>query len=376
MAQLERNGHGGDWVTATELFGVPEGGFLDFSSNMAPFGTPIELVDQLVAFLREKECPILSRYPDPEARALKNAIAAFHQIKPEMILPGNGAAELIGLILDSLKPKKVGVIEPAFMEYAHSSRQRKIPVCSLVTCMEQGFYPSTEEVEQLFSQVDLVFIGMPNNPTGHLFEERVYLQWIEMAERLGTWIVLDEAFPDFLAQGEKRSFSKWVSHFSKLIVLRSMTKFFSFPGLRLGYLMAPAPTVQQISQIQPPWSVNSLAQVAGCFVLDPSFFEPYKKRVRTQIDRGRKQLIKKINSLGKFAVFPGQANFLLVRMLDPDPLSDAPALQHWLGSRGILIRDCSMIPGLDHRYFRIAVKREEENQKLINLLTAWAEGGE
>lgn len=376
MAQLERNGHGGDWATFAELYPLHKDEFLDFSSNMTPFGPPIELVDFLVMHLLKEGCPLLSRYPDPECRSLKEAIAQFHQVAPELILPGNGAAELIGLILDAIKPKKVGVIEPTFTEYAQASSKRRIPVCSLSTSLENEFTPSITEVKRLFEQVDLVFIGRPNNPTGHLFKEEVCLNWLKLAEQTETWLVFDEAFLDFLDQGEKISWGKRVVHSSKLMVLRSMTKFFSFPGIRLGYLIAPKEVIDQISQMQPPWSVNSLAQVAGSFVLRPSFFENYQKRVRTYVKQARINLMKKIQALEKFDVFPGQANFLLVRILDQSSKASAPKLQHFLAKRGILIRDCSMIPGLDDRYFRIAVKREEENQKLIDLLAMWAEGGE
>jgi len=375
MAELERNGHGGDLVTAAEIFGKREREFLDFSSNMVPEGTPIELVRHLVEMLQEKGSPILSRYPDPKARALRDKLSSYHHTEPDFILVGNGAAELIDLTLDALRPKAVGVMEPAFTEYASASRKRGIPVHPLVTSWESDFLPNLDEAERWLAQVEMAFIGVPNNPTGHVLPEALLHQLVEMAEKAGTWLVLDEAFLDFVDGGEKRSFIQWVPRFPKLIVLRSMTKFFALPGLRLGYLVAQAETARLIGGMQTPWSVNGLAQAAGCFVLEPRFHVPYSQRVRDTIRKERQSMMKGIQSIGAFDVFPGQANYLLARIREPEKKGTAPSLQTWLGHRGILIRDCSMYEGLDRRHFRVAIKRREENEKLIGELTEWAGGG-
>jgi threonine-phosphate decarboxylase len=375
MASLERFGHGGDLLTASELFSRKQDEWIDFSSNIYPYGPPEIVKEVIQEAIEDREMPVLSRYPDPACRGLKQAIARFHQISADMVLPGNGAAELIDLLIQAFRPSRVGVVDPSFVEYRQCARKRKIPVDHLVTGWEQQFLPSLEEMDRLLRRVDLLFIGYPNNPTGHLYDAGQMLEWLRRAGRYQTILVVDEAFMDFVEPGEDRSLISWVKAHPQLIVVRSMTKFFSLPGLRLGYLVADEAVISRIRTFQVPWSVNGLAQTIGCAVLRDEVYRPHARKVSEWLETERETMIRELNRLDGFQVFPGVANYLLVRMsVNGKTVSD---LQFELARKGVLIRSCSNYEGLEDDCFRIAVKKPEQNLLLRKTLEEWSrkEGG-
>ncbi|MBA4492800.1 threonine-phosphate decarboxylase CobD [Paenactinomyces guangxiensis] len=369
MGRLERYGHGGDIVTAAEIFAVNGREWIDFSSNIYPYGPPGTVVERLRECLSEPGWTALTRYPDPESRKLKHQIATFHGIDADQVLVGNGAAELIDLLLSVLGPERVGVIEPAFAEYSAAAKKRKMAVTSLITKWEKKFQPSLEEAIQLINQTGLVFVGIPNNPTGHSLSFSFLEEMAAAAVRSGTWLVMDEAFIDFLPDGENRSFIHQIRRFPTTIVVRSMTKFYALPGLRLGYVVAASSVIRQLKRMQTPWSVNSLAQVAGCTVLDQQVNQAFAQQVHNWLREEKAQLKADLERLTWLEVFPGEANYLLLRIQTKKAFLSASQLQEELGKRGLLIRDCSMYQGLDERYFRIAVKTRSQNQTLISALT-------
>jgi threonine-phosphate decarboxylase len=371
LAKLERFGHGGDLVTAAEMFGN-QAGFIDFSSNIYPFGPPSIVIETIQEALREPGFPAIAVYPDPELRSLKKKLARLHCVREEMLLPGNGAAELIDLLVAALKPNRVGVLEPAFSEYRLSAHKRKIPVKSVVTSWEQGFIPGADEMEQLIREVDLLFLGRPNNPSGHFITEAQLEEWAILGERFGTILAVDEAFIDFVDRGETRSFISRLTRFPHVAVLRSLTKLFALPGLRLGYVVAEESLIRRLKQMQVCWSVGGLADRVGCAVADYTFYHAYVDQVRRWLAVERKYVSEALRRFTSMEVYPGEANYLLIRT---DNTCTSDELQQQLGKRGLLIRDCSMYPGLDERYVRIAMKRREENKALIQALEEILQSG-
>jgi threonine-phosphate decarboxylase len=366
MARLERFGHGGDLDTAVELYGYAKEELLDFSANIYPYGPPQAIVERLQGLLAEPGLRQLTHYPDPDVRKLRRMIANHHRVEWDKVLVGNGGAELIDLVVGVLFPRQVGVLEPAFVEYGDSARKRGIPVQAVIGCWEDGFVPELAEVERLLERCDLVFVGVPNNPTGHLVPREMLKVWAERAAEEKTWLVLDEAFIDFVEGGEERSLIGLLDRYPTTIVIRSLTKFYALPGLRLGYMVAQPEVIQRIKQQQVPWSVNALAQAAGCVALSAEVYEPYVEEVHAWLRETKQELFTQLASIPSLEVFPGLANYLLVRSCQEGVTSRF--LQDELGRRGVLIRDCSMYAGLDERYFRIAVKKREENIVLIEAM--------
>ncbi|MBP2000535.1 threonine-phosphate decarboxylase [Paenibacillus shirakamiensis] len=361
---LEIYGHGGDIHSAGQRYGRRAEEFIDFSANINPLGMPPGLMMYLTEVL-----PSVMQYPDPGHRNLKNRLASLLHVEEEMILVGNGAAEVMSLILLALSPKVVGVIEPCFSEYATLSRQVGSDVMCVITDEERGFRATDEDLEHLARASDLIFLGQPNNPNGIQYTMNQLNTYAEYAERYGTWLVIDEAFIDFVPLDQRHSLLSELDRYPHLIVVRSMTKFYAIPGLRLGYAVANAQIIQAIAEKQVTWSVNQLALLAGEYCVRSG--TAFEEATISFVQRERSRLKDGLQQLGCYA-WAGEANFLLVRM--PDEWT-AERVQEALGRRGILIRSCAMYPGLTSRDIRVAVRTESENLLLLQELSTLL-GGE
>lgn len=354
---LEVYGHGGDLRTASARYGIPADQFIDFSANINPLGPPPGLFDRL-----REALPTITSYPDPGHRAFVSRLADTLDTEEAGLVIGNGAAENMALALLALKPEKVGVVEPCFSEYKTLSEQFGAQVLSAYGREELDFKASPEEVEELISASNLVFIGQPNNPNGVQYSLDELRRFAEAGERCRTYIVVDEAFIDFIPGSERKSLLKEIGRYPRLILIRSMTKFYAIPGLRLGYAVAHPETAAAMRGKQVTWSVNSLALIAGEACLAAG--QEYEEETISQIARQRAMLRKELDGMG-CRTWPGEANFLLVRL--PGEWT-AAGMQAALGAKGILVRSCAMYPGLGERDIRIAVKDRDACIKLLDAL--------
>ncbi|MWV44369.1 aminotransferase class I/II-fold pyridoxal phosphate-dependent enzyme [Paenibacillus sp. HJL G12] len=352
---LERYGHGGDLESAAEAYG--RSGFLDFSANINPLGPPPGVMEQL-----EQALPSIIRYPDPGHRALKEKLGARLGLDPGQLCIGNGAAECMALILLGLHPRKVGIVEPCFSEYRQLSEQFGAQVQSVFGTRAHGWRADAAEIEGLLKSVDLLFIGQPNNPNGIQYDLRMLRHLAGEAERSGTYLVIDEAFIDFIPEGRRQSLIQELDQFPHTILVRSMTKFYAIPGLRLGYAAAHPDLVKAMTGKQVTWSVNGLALLAGEACLNSG--ESYEKDTIGLITEQRSLLTGGLRNLG-CDVSEGEANFLLSGL--PSPWT-AERMQTEMGRRGVLIRSCAMYPGLGEEYIRVAVKAGEANEQLLKVM--------
>jgi threonine-phosphate decarboxylase len=178
-------------------------------------------------------------------------------------------------------------------------------------------------------------------------------------------LVIDEAFIDFV---EGESVKQLIRDNPYLIILRSLTKYYALPGLRLGYLLAHSRTVAQFAAYLEPWSVNGPAQkVALACLADRSF------GVKTErwLHRERNFLARALSPLNRFQPYPSSANFLLVRITNN---ARAVELRSFLLHKKILIRNCNSFAGLGSDHFRVAVRQRKDNRLLLEALREWTEG--
>ncbi|CAG7633218.1 cobyric acid synthase [Paenibacillus allorhizosphaerae] len=352
---LERYGHGGDVWTAAETFGLPKEQFLDFSSNMNPLGPP----DAIGRIMRERWREV-AQYPDPAVRELTRKLARKHGIDPKCILVGNGAAELIDLAVRALQPKVTGLVRPSFLEYEEAVEKSGGRVLDIPLLPDNGFVLQEAELETAAARCDLLFLGHPNNPTGTLLPDSV-------VRRLAAGdipSIVDEAFLDFSTREESLTLIPAAAGSRSLIVIRSMTKFFSIPGIRLGYAVAHPELIRAMKRFKVHWSVNALAQWVGEAVLEEAAFAEQTLR---WLSEEKDRLIGRLREIG-LEVYDSEVNFILFS-LKPFGLN-AKELQTEMGRRGILIRDASLFKGLDESYVRIAVKLREHNEMLVAGLEA------
>jgi len=212
---------------------------------------------------------------------------------------------------------------------------------------------------ELAKGYDLLFFCNPGNPTGRLYRVEEVAALHDLCRRAGCFFVLDEAFIDF---AEEQSAKQLLPESDDWLILRSMTKFFGFPGLRLGYAVASPALIVRLQQLLPPWNVGELAQAAGLAALAD---REHCRRTREFVDAERERLGARLGALPGLTLFPGAANYLLLQITGG---MTAAALQEKLLQGRLLIRDCSNFIGLDGRFFRVAVRTGEENDRLLGAL--------
>ncbi|MCK4417440.1 MAG: pyridoxal phosphate-dependent class II aminotransferase, partial [Candidatus Latescibacteria bacterium] len=302
-------------------------------------------------------------YPDPQCSDLVEKLSTHHQIDPETLLIGNGVSGLIYLLARIITSDAVLIPVPTFCEYERAVRISGGQVIRFYMREDEGFRLDLGQLTQELSGVSAVFLGRPNNPTGSVIPKDPLLAFAGECERRGIFLIVDEAFVDFSETAELVSLINEIKQFQHLIVLRSFTKIYAFPGLRLGYAVAHPPVIKQLRRLQPPWSVNTLAQRAGVLVLD---CPGYLQRTRELIRRERTFLFNRLAQMDGIVPFPSDANFILCEIHNIS--IDAAILRRLLGQQGILIREGSSFEGLSRYFFRIAVRSRRENEILLGAL--------
>lgn len=344
--------HGGDIYGIARELGKAPGELLDFSANINPLGFPPGLPAALTAALAE-----VVHYPDRRCTALKEELAAYHGLSPAQILVGNGSTELIYLLPRALRPRRGLIVAPAFSEYEKALRAAGAEVRWHYTAEADDF-----TVNQPFDhgEAELVFLANPMSPSGALVPPERLAEVVQSLASGAAVVVLDEAFIDFV---EEASLKTELARVPNLLILRSFTKFFGIPGIRLGYLLGAPDLIARVSAVQEPWSVSTLAQAAGRACLADKDF---MARSRKLVQGARERLFRQLAGLPGLKVFPSAANYLLLKLEKPG--LDAASLRWRLLARGLIIRDASNFPGLDARFVRVAVRRPEENDRLVAAL--------
>jgi threonine-phosphate decarboxylase len=345
--------HGGDVYHLARTLGLNLGELLDFSANINPLGFPPGIPGAI-----QEALPAIVHYPDRRCLELQKDLAAYHHLHPEQILVGNGSTELIYLAARALKPKKALIVAPAFSEYEHALNVTQVPVKFHITAEVDNF--TLEQPLDPQQGADLVFLAHPASPSGALLAPDLLVELAASLEAAGAHLLLDEAFIDFV---EEASFKTRLAQFPRVLILRSFTKFFAIPGMRLGYLLGAADLMERLAAVQEPWSVNTLTQAMGRACLRDV---DYMERSRTLVRQEREHLFKGLKALPGLQPFPSAVNYLLVKLNRAD--FTAASLQKALLSRKIVIRDASNFRGLDERFVRVAVRAREENQQLLKAL--------
>lgn len=327
-------------------------GLIDFSSNLNPWGPP----DGVRRLFQPDLAREIVSYPDPAYPALRASLERYAGCPGERIFPANGSEEIFFWICLLLKPREVLVINPTYGEYAIAAEVAGAEVRELVLKTENNFYLDPEEASGPLRRADLVFLCNPNNPTGNLVP-RETVRDLAALLKPGAVMVVDEAFMDFVTDNVSTTAIPMVE--DKLWVTRSLTKFFSLAGLRLGYLLAPAETIRELESITPLWRVNRLAEMAAIKALeDEDFIREMPLRMAGERDRFADDL----RANGWLRPYPSAANFLLMEITKAG--LTAGLLQRDLLERGYLIRDASSFPGLGERFIRLAVLDRESNAAL------------
>ena len=345
--------HGGNLRALAARARRPVEDLLDFSANVNPLGFP-DCVRPAVSRSLDR----VVHYPDPEATELVAAIAARYGLPAETIVVANGSSEILFALAHGLGRPRAVIPVPSYVDYATSAGLSGAEVETLPLRESDGFALDWDALAAALRGDETVFLGQPNNPTGLLFDADAFRRFAALHP--ATLFVVDEAFADFIDGYESLA----ANVAPNVVVLKSLTKFYAVPGLRLGFAAAPADLAAQIRRHVPPWSVNTLAQAVGVAMLAD---EDYAARTRAYVREQRETLVRELSRLPGLHIYPGAANFLLVRLTQPE--ASAAALADRLLKNGIAIRTFTPDQHLDDRFFRIAVRTGEENARLIAALT-------
>lgn len=324
---------------------------IDFSVNVNPLGVPQSVREALLRAIGQ-----CSAYPDMEAEALKEAVGRMLDVPKEYLLFGNGVSELFMAVVHGLRPKKTVIPVPSFYGYEYAARAAGNEICYCGLNRENGFHVTKDLRDSLTEDVDLLFLANPNNPTGCLLDCETGIHILRHCREMGIYVVLDECFVDFCA-GNPSLLSETENN-DRLLVVRSFTKSFSIPGVRLGYLVCKdEPLLARIAGQLPEWNLSCFAQEAGCACARQKAFMEETERYITRERAFLEEVLKKEG----FRVFSSAANFLL---FDTKETPCGISLYERLLQQGILIRDCQNFRGLGRGFYRVAVKTREENRML------------
>jgi threonine-phosphate decarboxylase len=358
---LSPSAHGGNVYRAAAELGMPVDRIIDFSASINPLGISGRVRSAVTEALKAA-----THYPDPETVELRRAIASHHDINPDTVICGNGSTELIYLIPRVLNPAHVLIPAPTFSEYERACKFRvksrelrvvsyeleegndfKIDADEFIKVMREEINTGNSAIPQ-----SMAYLCNPNNPTGHILKRAEVLKIADAARIAGCYLVVDEAFMDFVPE---ESVIRDVRSNPFLIVLRSMTKFYALTGLRIGYGVFHESVIERVREHKEPWTVNTVAQKAAIAALGD---DGYAEETYRLLAEEKRLLEDGFRSLG-IGFYPARVNYYLLRT------KRARDISKHLYKKGILVRDCSNFRGLDDSYIRVAVRSRRDNTLLL-----------
>ncbi len=359
MKQPDR--HGGNIHAARRLASGTGRDILDFSASINPSGPSSKVVAALKRMVRE-----IPHYPDPDVEDCCQAFARHHALRRSQVLAGNGSNELITCLPQALGIRRAFIVGPTYSEYAQSiirlggqvryvhareTEQYRPPLEQVLHCLQKAANSTKRRGKQ-----DAIFLCNPNSPTGQLLSRQQVTSVIYAARKLNAYVIVDEAFMDYC---EEHSMIPLFARFANVVILRSFTKFYALPGLRLGMLVGATRLLDRVRSCLPTWSVNVFAQEAGRMALQDKRFV---SNSLSMIHQERRYMTDQLRALHGCQVYPTVANFLMVKL----PRGQfANVVTRKLALNGILIRDLSRVPGLSARMIRIGIRTRKDNRRLL-----------
>lgn len=346
-------GHGGNKIGLAKTLGCPLEEIIDMSSNLNPLGPP----ESILACIREKLTAIQA-LPEPDAASMCQRFALYHGIDPKGVMAGNGTTWFIYTIPRALDVKRVVIAGPSYSDYQDACTMHQIEYVHCLARKEQNFQWDMDRISEQAGEADLVFICNPNNPTGTLIPRETLVELV--LKHPATCFVVDESYLPFVENAVGNSLVTQ-TQYANLMVLSSMSKIFTIPGLRTGFCSGPPALLEQVMAYYQPWSVNSLAQeVITNIFANSGDIQPFYAKTQAYIKAEKQVFFQALEKVPGIRLFEAPTYFILAELEQVT----APEFCGRVGQDKILIRDCSNFYGLSERFVRFSLKTREINLAL------------
>lgn len=352
--------HGSDLEKIEAVYGIKKEDITSFSANVNPLGISYQLRQELAAHIDS-----ITSYPDREYLQLRKCIGKYTRTSHENILVGNGSTELISLVIQLLHPKKALIVGPTYSEYEHEVALGGGRSHYFRLRERDDFKLNLQELQEALKQdIDLLVLCNPNNPTSSQVDRQTMRSILDTCKEKDIFVMVDETYVEFSESAEDITSIPLTEYYNNIIILRGISKFFAAPGLRLGYaICGNRQLLKEIDSKKNPWTINSLAAIAGEIMFQDETYIADTKRL---ISSERTRICQILDRCPSMKYYPPHGNFILVQILKEGVTShhlfDA-AIQ-----KGLMIRDCSTFPFLDNKYIRFCFMKPEDNDALLNVL--------
>ncbi|WP_135604037.1 threonine-phosphate decarboxylase CobD [Methanococcoides sp. NM1] len=363
VVELACPAHGGLIREMAGRYGIPESEMLDLSASLNPLGSPfdhpsggLDLDDVM-----ERAAHRFGQYPDNRYLEYRSAAVNFlgNGLSVDNIVPGNGSCEIIRLVAEAVLEHDdiVLIPHPTFGEY---EQQCKVAGADVRYIKQEEVMGLSDDV---LESAKILFVCNPNNPTGELRKREDLLDLAERCALNHTLLFVDEAFIE-LADDPSQSIADTVDNNDHLFILRSLTKDFAIPGVRIGFGIASKRMAEALNTARLSWNLGSIPEEIGVALMnmEGGCDSPYLVQSREAIKKDRDYLIERISRIRKFIPIDTKINYILVNI--SDSVFDSTDLTERLASHGVLIRDCSSFPFMGKDYVRVAVRPKEETDRL------------
>jgi len=350
-------GHGGNIYDIAQSIGCSPNDIIDMSNNTNPLG----IAPGLIEYLKEN-LVVINNHPEVDSKGLVKVFASHHKISEDRVLAGNGTTQFIYTLPLILKIKKALIVGPTYADYGDACQTHEIDCQYFMAREAELFQPNIMDISACFSDLDTVFICNPNNPTGSLITGTDLVKLFEAYPKIR--FLVDESYLPFTEEYDETTLIQ--AGLSNVIVINSFSKIFGIPGLRLGFLIASSEIIEQFKRLYQPWCVNSLAQIAGHFLLEHVLADDnFLKKTQAFVVNERHLLEVSLKNTKSLKPFPSMASFILIKIKKD---FNAAQLCSIMAKHRVLLRDCSNFTGLSDRFVRISLKSSEINAMVADKL--------
>ena len=331
-----------------------------YNANLNPLGIP-ESVRRAIA----ENLSSITKYPDIYYNKLKKAAAEYTDMTLDRIVMGNGSSDLYKLYATILKPKKALLLSPGPMEYERVLRTFNCEVKYYDLSENKEFELDMDDlIKSLDDSYDVLMISNPNNPTSKIVSFEDIKKLAEACRDHKIFLIVDDMYIEFVDDYKTYTAIPLTDEFSNLAVIRSVSKFFAVPGLRFGYAVMKNPALMKLVDITVTKNnIASLSAIAASAMFkDDDYIEQGQSVIHTE----RSLVYLAMSTSKNIKLYKPAANFMLVRLLGDNV--DSTLVADHCNQRGIIIRRCDDIRGLDNKFIRFCFMNPKQNDLMVNTI--------